>query len=175
MIPVEFSNYIFNHMLLFLVWIIVSFNYWRYILFTIKVLFSNVWYCSMRTKLIFFLERQMKIAKKWLLSVKICKIYSYKISCYRPVSVEYFIEDLAFSPSYQLAPSPPPLSPISQLSLFLSPPVFRRPSLRRGKGGSAWGTSQIIRRRETLVLYVSINTLCCRRSANCSQFGSWSE
>jgi hypothetical protein len=49
--------------------------------------------------------------------------------------------------------------PASILSLFLSLPVCRRSSLLTGEGGRGWGRSQIIRRRESLVLYKSFNTL----------------
>jgi hypothetical protein len=56
--------------------------------------------------------------------------------------------------SYPLPPLT--LSPVSRLSLFLSLPVCRRSSLLTG-GGGAWGRRQ----RESLVLYISFNTLCC--------------
>jgi hypothetical protein len=48
-------------------------------------------------------------------------------------------------------------SPVSKLSLFLSLPVCRRSSLLTEKGGR--GRSQIMGRRESLVLYKSFNTL----------------
>ncbi len=61
-----------------------------------------------------------------------------------PESIEWFIEDQAFSPSYDLAPPAPPLpSSVSKLSLFLRLPVCRRTG-----GGRGWGRSQIIRRQE---------------------------
>jgi hypothetical protein len=50
-----------------------------------------------------------------------------------PESIERFIEDQAFSPSYDLAP--PPTPPISKLSLFLSLPVCRLPSYPTGEEG----------------------------------------
>ncbi len=126
-------------MLLFLVWIIVSSNYWRYILFTIKVLFSTVWYCSMRIKLIFFLRGRWKSPKSDYSPVKICKIYSFKISCYMPESVEYFVEDLAFSPSYQLAPSPPP-PPYQPVVSFSQSSCVSQAELTKRKGrGEGWG------------------------------------
>ncbi len=53
-----------------------------------------------------------------------------------------------FSPPYNLAP--PPHSPLSKLSLFLSLPVRRRQSSLLMEGG---GGSHIIRRRESLILY----------------------
>ncbi len=50
---------------------------------------------------------------------------------------EWFIEDQAFSSSYDFGsyPPPPPPSPVIKLSLFLSLPVCRRSSLQTGKGG----------------------------------------
>jgi hypothetical protein len=57
----------------------------------------------------------------------------------------WFIEDQAFSPAFNL--DPPPTSPVSKLYLFLSLPVCRKSNLWRG------GRSQIIRRRENLILY----------------------
>jgi hypothetical protein len=52
-------------------------------------------------------------------------------------SIERFIEGLAFLPSYDLAPPPPPF-PVSKLSLLYSLPVCRPSSLltkERGRGG----------------------------------------
>ncbi len=50
-------------------------------------------------------------------------------------SIEWFMEDQAFSPSFDLAhsPSPQPPSPISKLSLFLSLPVLSN-WRKRGEG-----------------------------------------
>ncbi len=61
---------------------------------------------------------------------------------------------------YDLAPpTPPPPSPVSKLSLFLSLSVCRPSTLLTGERGSGWGRSQIIRgRRESLVLCKSFNT-----------------
>jgi hypothetical protein len=69
------------------------------------------------------------------------------------------IEDQAFSPSYNWAPHPPPF--VSKSSLFISRHVCRRSSLLTGEGGGGrgWGRSQIVRLRERLALYKSINTL----------------
>ncbi len=76
----------------------------------------------------------------------------------RPEIIEWFREDQAFSTSNDLAPpSSPPPSPVSKLSLFLNLLMCRRLSLQKGEGG--WGRSQIIRRRQVLVLYKSLNTL----------------
>ncbi len=66
----------------------------------------------------------------------------------RTERIECFIEDQAFSLSYDLALPP---SPISKLSLVVS----HWSSLLTGEGGR----SQIIRRWESLVLYKSCNTL----------------
>ncbi len=57
--------------------------------------------------------------------------FEYMLS--EPGSIERFIEDQAFSPSYDLAL--PPTPPISKLSLFLSLPVCRRSSFLTGEGG----------------------------------------
>ncbi len=56
-----------------------------------------------------------------------------------------------------LHPHPPPY-PVGQLSLFLSLPVRRMSRLLAGEDGRGWGRSQIIRLRESLVLYKSFNT-----------------
>jgi hypothetical protein len=75
-------------------------------------------------------------------------LYKWNVSGYEQESVERFIENQAFSPSYDLAP--PPTPPVSKLSLFPSLPVCRR----------SRGRSLIIRRRrESLGLYASFNTL----------------
>jgi hypothetical protein len=62
---------------------------------------------------------------------------------------------------------PPPLPPsppsVRKLPLFLSLPVCRQSSLRRV--GRGWGRSQIIRRRESLVLYKLFNPLWGGRMA----------
>jgi hypothetical protein len=68
------------------------------------------------------------------------------------------MEDKAFLRSYDTAPRPPPpppLSPVRNLSLFLSLPVCHQS--REGVGGG--GGCQIIRPPESLVLYKSFNTL----------------
>ena len=61
---------------------------------------------------------------------------------------------LSFGPTIWLLATLLPPSPVSKLSLFLSLFVCRRSSLMTGEGGS-----QIIRRRECLVLYKSFNAL----------------
>jgi hypothetical protein len=74
--------------------------------------------------------------------------------------IEWFIEDQAFLRSYDSIPSPPPFSPVSKLSLlFLSLPVCRRSSLLtdEGDGEGVGARSQIIRPRESLGLYKSLN------------------
>jgi hypothetical protein len=64
----------------------------------------------------------------------------------------------AFWPSFDVALSPSPSS-VSDLSHFISPPVRRRSRLLTGVGTREWGRSQIIRRRESLVLYNPLTTL----------------
>ncbi len=75
----------------------------------------------------------------------------------------------AFSPSYDLAPPSPPTSPVSKLSLFLSLPVCHRKSLLMGERG--WmGRSQISRRRESIILYKPLNTLCLGPTSSTNGF-----
>ncbi len=50
-----------------------------------------------------------------------------------PENIEWFIEDHAFSPSYDLAPPNPPAH-LQKLSLFLSLPVCRLSRLLTGEG-----------------------------------------
>jgi hypothetical protein len=74
----------------------------------------------------------------WLVYVDSLNGQLYKI-----VFIECFIEDEAFSPSYDdLAPLHPlPPSPISKVSPFLNLPVCRRSSLLTGaeRGGGGGG------------------------------------
>ncbi len=78
---------------------------------------------------------------------------------YATESIGRFIEDQAFSRSYELAPPPPrpPLPSASCLSfsvfLCVSGCAYWR---ERGRG---WGRSQIIRPQESPVFYKSFNTL----------------
>ncbi len=76
-------------------------------------------------------------------------------------SIDIFIEEQAFSPSYDLAHLNPPLPPTSHISKFsLSQSLCMSPVELTGEGGvRGWGRSQIIRRRERLVLYKLFNTL----------------
>jgi hypothetical protein len=81
------------------------------------------------------------------------KEWKYRKNYLDVENFEWFIENQVFSPSYDLAPPPPPPpSPDSKLSLLLSLPVCRWSSWWRW-----WGRSQIIRRRESLVLHESFN------------------
>jgi hypothetical protein len=80
-----------------------------------------------------------------------------------PQSIELFIEGHAFWPSYDLVSPhhvPPPPHQVVSLShdaVFLQ---CRRSSLlTKEGGGGGWERSQIILQRESLVLYISINTL----------------
>ncbi len=67
---------------------------------------------------------------------------------------EWFIEDQAFLPSYDLAPLP----------LFPVRKIYRRHAGRLRKRNCwrerGWGRSQIIREQENLVIYKSFKTLC---------------
>jgi hypothetical protein len=78
-----------------------------------------------------------------------------------------FLEYQAFSLSYDLLICllPPHLSPflISKMSLFLSFLMYRPSRLPDGRGGR--GRSQIVRQRESLVLYNTITLLCVAPSA----------
>ncbi len=51
-------------------------------------------------------------------------------------------------------------SPVSNLSLFNQSSCVSLVELTDGRGRRGWGKSQIIRQRESLVLYKSFNTLC---------------
>ncbi len=89
------------------------------------------WNIRSKEKNAVLIQRMISIRKSWAVKA----------------SIKWFIEDQAFSLSYDLAPHPPPApSPGSKLSLFLSLPVCRRSSLLTG-GGRGRGRSQIIPRR----------------------------
>ncbi len=66
------------------------------------------------------------------------------------------IEDQDFSPSYDLAPRQLPPPPISRQPVVFLCVAGRAYPRERGRG---WGRSQIIWRRESLVLYKSFNIL----------------
>jgi hypothetical protein len=77
---------------------------------------------------------------------------------------------------YDLAPPPPPSPlPFTKLSLFLSSPSCVSPvghTDGRGVEGRGGGG-----RRDSLVLYISFNTLCCTQTRNqnflrCKRFNS---
>ncbi len=76
-------------------------------------------------------------------------------------SIDLFIEDQVFSPSYNSAPPPPPS--VSNL--------YRRHTGRLGDRG--WGRRQIIRRQESLVLYKSFNALRMQYSVNGAILFPW--
>ncbi len=69
-------------------------------------------------------------------------------------SIECFLEDQAFSPSYDSVPPPP----------FHRPAATHRKSekerrLADRRGGRGWVRSRVIRSQKSLVLYKSFNTL----------------
>jgi hypothetical protein len=74
-----------------------------------------------------------------------------------PEIIEGFIEDQAFTPSQDLAPPTPP-SPLSSVS-STGDTLRKRYNLLTEEGVRGLGRSQIIRRRDSLVLYKSFNTL----------------
>ncbi len=78
------------------------------------------------------------------------------------VSIELFIEVQEFSPTYDLAPTSPPSPLLSRQQVVSLSQSFlvSQVELTNGRGGRVWGRSHIIRRRESLVLYKSFNTLC---------------
>ncbi len=67
-------------------------------------------------------------------------------------SIECFIEDQAFSPSYDLAP-------VSKLDGRHIGRLRKRDNMLTREGRGGWGRSQIIRQRGSLVLFKSFNTL----------------
>ncbi len=77
-----------------------------------------------------------------------------------PDSIEWYIEDQVFSPSYDSAPPPPSFSLSSQqvVSLFLGLPVWSVTDRAywRESGGRGWRRSQSKRWRESLVFYKSL-------------------
>jgi hypothetical protein len=75
-------------------------------------------------------------------------------------SIECFLEDQAFSPSFDLAP-PPPLSSFSRQ--LARPATHEERQLATGREWGSLGDGQIIR-RESLVLYKSFNTLSAARN-----------
>jgi len=73
----------------------------------------------------------------------------------RPESIEWFIEGQAFSRSYYLA---------SRSAPFPSPPPFLLLQRCWGRGGGGgWRKSIIIRPQESLVFYISFNSLWSRQ------------
>jgi hypothetical protein len=56
-------------------------------------------------------------------------------------NIEWCIEELAFSLSYDCAPAPL-LSPVTKLSFFLILPVFHRSNLLTGMGGDGEGVGK---------------------------------
>ncbi len=57
-------------------------------------------------------------------------------------------------------PTTLPPAPVSKLERRHTGSLRKRDNLLTGEGGRGWGRSQIIRQRESLVLYKSFNILC---------------
>jgi hypothetical protein len=76
----------------------------------------------------------------------------------KSVSIAKCIEDQAFSPSYDLVPSPPPHHTLPSASCH-SFSVFL---VELGRGGERLGRVQIRRWRESLVLFKSFNIFCIK-------------
>ncbi len=72
--------------------------------------------------------------------------------------IEWFEEDWAFSRSYELAPPPPPLASVNSTGDTQEDWEKRETTFWWEGRRKRWGRSQIIRRRESLVLYKSFNT-----------------
>ncbi len=74
-----------------------------------------------------------------------------------PEMIEWFIEDQAFLRSYDSTPRtpPPPTSPVSKSSLFLSLPVCRRSSLLTGKGAGVEPNHRTARKLGPLYIFQS--------------------
>ncbi len=112
---------------------------------------------------------------EYLATRKYWMIYRTRLSHHRMIwllplfPIEWFIEDEAFSPSYYLPPPSLPYWMVYRGPGFLSDdmasplPLSKRETkkerqLTDGRGGRrGWGRRQIIRRRESLVLYKSFN------------------
>jgi hypothetical protein len=95
---------------------------------------------------------------------KCCRVWrnSFRQRRYISQCREYWMiyRGLGFLVIEWFSSSPNPHSLVSELSLFLSIPVCRRSSWMTGEGRQVWGRNQIIRRRESHVLYRSFITLC---------------
>ncbi len=78
-------------------------------------------------------------------------------------SIEWFIENQAFSQSYDAAPPPPTPSPspVTKLDRQHTGRLRKRDNWWKGEGWrNRWTWNQIIRQRESLVLYKSFDILC---------------
>jgi hypothetical protein len=89
-------------------------------------------------------------------------------------STEWFLEEKAFSLSDDLSPPPPPGSP----HLLVSSTWATHMKIDKERQLADRGRSQIIRLRESLVLYESFKTLGCQATnSNClarSEYPLWS-
>ncbi len=79
----------------------------------------------------------------------------------------WFIEGQAFSLSYDLVPPPPPPSKLDRRHIWKTEKERQLADGRGARGRKGWGRCQIIRRRESLVLFKSFNTLCATH-LNCA-------
>ncbi len=78
--------------------------------------------------------------------------------------IEWFTEDQAFSPSNDMAPPPtqPMHSPLPSISSTRTETHWetdKKTTCWRERGGREWGRSQIIRQRESQVLYINHSIL----------------
>jgi hypothetical protein len=84
-----------------------------------------------------------------------------RLPTHHPESIKWFIEDQAFSPSFDFAPPPTPFLPLPSVSSTgdTQEDWERETSWRERGAEGVGGRSQTMRRRESQVLYKSFNTL----------------
>ncbi len=97
-----------------------------------------------------------------VLCLQLCSFFSLTPRTFWTESMEWFIEDQAFSSSYGLAPPPPPSPIVRKLDRRHTGRLRKRDNVLMGEGGRGWERSQFLRQRESLVLYKSLNTLWFR-------------
>ncbi len=101
-----------------------------------------------------------EILKMWIKPDDLLKLLRWmrmKDFCQR-VSSQWITEEQAFFPSYDLAP-PPSLPSVLYSSTGTHRKTEKERQLADGRGGRGGGRSQIIWRRESLVLYTTFNSL----------------